>query len=363
MDEEYLYQQIASAIRRDIANGQYQPGDRLPSIRGYAETWHCTLGTVQRALRKLASEGLITTHIGKGTRVVGPLAFTPGDSLRRANLVHRAEAFLLEVLTAGYTPLETEDAFRVALDRWRQVTQSQSNLNQKAIRFAGSHDLAVAWLATHFGEFSPGYQLHLDFSSSMAGLIALAEGKCDLAGTHLWDQTTGTYNVHILPSLFPGEKLALITLAHRRIGLIVKPGNPKMIRTIEDLQRADIRFVNRNTGSGTRVYLDAILNQSNIPNTNIRGYLDQKGTHTEIAAEIAAGHADVGVGLEAAAKAYDLDYVPLHLERYDLVVKAEKFNEPPIQDLIGWLKGPEYHALLDRLGGYEHYESGCIRWI
>ena len=362
MDDQYLYQQIADSLRRDIANGMYKPGDTLPSIRSLTETWHCTIGTVQRAFQNLASEGLVTTHIGQGTKVLGPIPYQPADMLRRANLIHQAESFLLEVLTSGYEPAEVEDAFRVALDRWNVISRTQDGKNKKSLRFSGSHDLAVAWLATHFSEFAPGYRLQINFSGSLSGLMSLSEGKSDIVGSHLWDDSTESYNTPFIHSLFPNEKLALITLAYRRIGWLVKPGNPKNFQNIDDLIRPDIRFINRHAGSGTRIYLDSLLKKNRIDASGIQGYTIQKTTHSEIAAAVAADKADVGLGLEAAAKAYGLDFINLNLERYDLVVKSKTFDLVPIQNMILWLKSEPFRVLLDSLGGYEHNESGEVHW-
>jgi len=362
MDNDYLYLRIAASIRRDIANGMYGAGDTLPSIRSMTETWQCTIGTVQRAIQILASEGLVTTHVGKGTKILSPISYRPIDSLKRANLIHQAETFLLEVLTSSYEPAEVEDAVRIALDRWKMVSRSQELINQNTLRFSGSHDLIVAWMATHFDEIAPEYHLHLKFSGSLSGLMALAEGKTDIVGSHLWDEVTETYNIPHINSLFPSEKLALITLAKRRIGWIVKPGNPKNFQTISDLNRPDIRFVNRHAGSGTRVYLDSLLKKNALDSASILGYSNQKTTHSEIAATIAEDKADVGLGLEAAAKAYDLDFIFLNLERYDLVLKPQIFDQAPIQSMISWLKSEDFRLLLNHLGGYEHSESGDIHW-
>ncbi len=362
MGEDYLYLKIAASIRRDLANGMYKPGDTLPPIRSFAESWHCTIGTVQHAMQTLASEGMVSTHIGKGTKVIGPITLLADDPLRRANLVHRAETYLLEVMTSGYTTVEVEDSFRIALDRWRKISSPNEGVNQKTLRFAGSHDLAVAWLATHFSEFAPGYQLHLTFSGSLTGLMSLLEGKADIVGSHLWDDESETYNIPFIHNLFPGEKLALITLANRRIGFMVKRGNPKNIRSIEDLTRPEIRFVNRSAGSGTRVYFDSLLRKKKIQPEAVQGYANQKSTHSEIAAEVAEDHADVGIGLEAAAKSYNLEFVFLTMERYDLVMKQDIFDLAPIQAMISWLKGNEFHQLLEHLGGYEHGESGQVIW-
>src|SRR5512136_1565966 len=118
MEEPFLYRQVADAIRQKILRGELKPGDRLPSVRAMKAKWGCTVGTVQRAYQELAAQGLVTSHAGQGTRVVGHGPARDDTPLRRAALVHRAEAFLLEVLTAGYSAGEVEDAIRQALDRW-----------------------------------------------------------------------------------------------------------------------------------------------------------------------------------------------------------------------------------------------------
>ena len=360
MDEEYLYQKISTAIKRDISNGLYQPGDDLPSIRKLKDTWHCTIGTIQRALQKLEEEGLITSHVGKNTKVISTGSSHPLESLRRANLINRTETFLLDMIASGYSPIEAEDSFRLALERWKNVFQSQTTLDHEILRFAGSHDLAVAWMATHFDEISPGVKVHLNFCGSLSGLMALAEGKADLAGSHLWDAETDSYNLPYLSKIFPGERIALIHLADRRIGWFVQPGNPKGFTGLKDLVRKDLRFINRNTGSGIRVYLDSSLTQQNINPENINGYSNQKMTHTDVAVEIVEDRADVGLGMEAAAKANHLDFIFETLEKYDLVIKEELLEKKPIQDLLTWIKSDKFSQTLDRLGGYDSMESGKI---
>jgi len=363
MDEDYLYLRIAESIRRDINNGNYKPGDPLPSIRSIADTWNCTNGTVQRALRELEAAGLVSTHVGKRTLVIGANPLAPEDSLQRANLIHRAETFLLESMTAGYTQLDVEDAFRVAFNRWRSAIQPQTRFSANTLRFSGSHDLALAWMATHFGEFAPGYALKLNFTGSLSGLSSLQKGETDIAGAHLLDEPTATYNIPFVQKMFPREKIALITLAHRRLGFMVKPGNPKQIRGIEDLARPEVRFINRQEGSGTRVFLDAQLGKKNIDPTGIAGYFTERSTHSEVAAEVAQSRSDTGIGLEAAAKTYGLDFILLTTERYDLVVKESTFQLAPVQQMIHWLKGDDFRVVLNRLGGYDSNESGSIRWV
>lgn len=173
MDEDFLYLRIAEYIRSEINNGSYKPGDPIPSIRTLADTWNCTNGTVQRAIRELESAGLVATHVGKRTRVTGATPLAPADTLQRANLIHRAETFLLESMTSGYTPADVEDAFRVALNRWRAVVQPQTRSSAKILRFSGSHDLIVAWMATHFNAIAPDYGLKISFTGSLPGLLSL----------------------------------------------------------------------------------------------------------------------------------------------------------------------------------------------
>ncbi len=301
MEETFLYRQIADVVRREILQGALKPGDRLPSVRTMMTQWNCTIGTVQRAYQELVRQGLVTSRAGQGTRVVEKLPMLNEIPLRKAALIHRAEAFLLEVLTAGYTPSDVEEAVRQALDRWRVVEQEISRPASQTLRFIGSHDLAVAWLASHFSEIVPGYALQLSFTGSLGGLIALAEGKADLAGSHLWDEETDTYNIAYVRRLLPGKAVALVNLAYRRLGLILTVGNPENIHSISDLARPGLRFVNRQSGSGTRVWLDAALHKFQIDPNGIAGYGLETSTHLEVARTVAEGIADVGLGLEASA--------------------------------------------------------------
>jgi GntR family transcriptional regulator len=158
MEMKSLYQQISSSIRKQILDGELKPGDRLPPVREMTTRWGCTTGTVQRAYQELAAQGLVSGRAGQGTHVTGQSTAgnnEPSTPLQRAALIHKAESFLLEVLTAGYAAAEVEDAVRQALDRWRAVAQHPSSPGQ-ILRFQGSHDLAMTQLASHFEEIAPG---------------------------------------------------------------------------------------------------------------------------------------------------------------------------------------------------------------
>ena len=367
MEEQVLYYQIADSIRKDILTGRYKPGDQLPPVRKLCEDWNCTPGTIQRAYHKLVQEGLLVSHPGRGTRVAGivPQAQVQAQEvLRRAQLVHRSEAFLLEALTTGYNLSEIQQAVDLAMDRWRTLDLTPETAPRDLLRFAGSHDLVMNELAhVYFGQIEKEVALQLSYNGSLPGLMALAEGKADLAGCHLWDAETNTYNLAYIRRLLPGKDPVILTLAHRRIGLIVAPGNPFRVKELPDLARAGIRFVNRQPGSGTRVWLDAMLAEQGISAERIEGYADERLTHSDIARLVAEGAVDVGLGLETAARAYGLDFVFLNRERYDLVMLAATAELPPLQRLTAWLSSPQGKALVDRHPGYDSQMTGQVQSI
>lgn len=281
--------------------------------------------------------------------------------LRRATLVHRAEAFLLEALTAGHSVDEIESGLRQALDQWRSVEHRLSAAPENTLRFAGSHDLTVAWLASHFSDIVLEYSLCVSYSGSLGGLMALAAGEADIAGCHLWDEETQTYNVPYVRRLFPGRRIPLVTLARRRVGLVLPPGNPLELRGLRDLCRQNVRFVNRQIGSGTRVWLDIELRKAGLSSTAISGYERQVATHSEVAGLVAEGEADAGIALEGSALAYGLDFLPLTVEVYDLAVID--LDAPGIAELIAWLVTPEAAEVVASFGGYLAEQTGRVHWV
>lgn len=363
MPEVYLYQEISERLRQDILQGKMKPGDRLPSVRELAAEWGCTLGTVQRAYRELANQGLVTSRAGQGTKVVEPPARNEASPIRRLSLIHRAEAFLLEVMAGGYSPEEVEQAVRLTLDRWRAVAQQPETPPERTLRFAGSHDLAITWLGAHFHEILPDYSMQVRFNGSLGGLIALAQGHADIAGSHLWDEKSDSYNVPFVRRLLPGKRVALLTLFNRGLGLILPKGNPRAVTGLKDLARPGLRFVNRQPGSGTRVWLDVMLGILGISPGKIEGFQQEMMTHSEVARAVAEGQADVGVGLEASARAYGLEFLLLKDERYDLVIPAENLELPPVKALRGWLEHGEARGAIAGLGGYKTEEMGALRWV
>ncbi|MGH2541251.1 MAG: substrate-binding domain-containing protein, partial [Ardenticatenaceae bacterium] len=205
-------------------------------------------------------------------------------------------------------------------------------------------------------------RLDFTFTGSLGGLIALGNGEADIAGSHLWDEESGTYNIPFAQRLLPGERVAVLTLAHRRLGLIVPPGNPAGITHVADLARPGLRLINRQRGAGSRVWLEAALRGAGIQAAQLAGYDVEMLTETAVAHAIAGGNADTGPGIEAAARVYSLDFVFLAKERYDLIVPARSWERPAVQALAGWLASDEAKSAIMALGGYDISETGQVVW-
>ena len=363
----HLYEQIAESLRLQIAQGDLEPGQRLPTVRAMARQWGCTPGTVSRAYAILADERLVISHRGGGTRVAETPLPLENASLHWATLVNRAERFLLQAVGQGYTPNQVWSALSIALARWETLQQNEPPAALKTVgsllRFAGSHDLAMDLLARQLAGEEPPQQLALSFRGSLDGLMALARGEADIAGTHLWDEATNSYNVPFVKRVLPGQSLALVTLVERSLGLILPPGNPQQIRSVADLTNQSVRWINRQAGSGTRVWLDAQLQQAGVNAEAIDGYDQEKTTHLEVAQAIDSGAATAGLGIYAAAAAYGLDFIPLNKEIYQLAIPATVWKRESCQALLAALRSKAFLLAMDTLGGYETKATGVITWI
>jgi len=187
---------------------------------------------------------------------------------------------------------------------------------------------------------------------SLDGLVALRQGICNAAGCHLYDASSGEFNSPYVRHLFPDKKMVLLTLAHREQGLMVPPGNPDHVHGIADLLRP-IRFINRNPGSGTRLWLDSQLNILGISPNQVLGYTDEACTHTEVAEAIQCGRARLGLGIHAAAAAHGLGFIPLFHERYDLVLPMEQMADQRLSPLFDKLYSGEFRQQVETLKGYD----------
>ncbi|HZK18588.1 MAG TPA: molybdopterin biosynthesis protein, partial [Clostridia bacterium] len=226
----------------------------------------------------------------------------------------------------------------------------------------GSHDMILDLIANYIAEFYPGSGLSSAHVGSMGGLAALRRGEAHMAGTHLLDDDTGDYNVSYIERILPGEQVVLINLVYRQQGYMVAPGNPLGITSVQDLARPDVKFINRQRGAGTRVLLDYKLKEEGIDPTEIVGYEREEFTHTAVAAAVASGSADVGLGIMAAAKALKLDFVPLLEERYDLCIPRKFWDTPFIDRVRRVIKTSQFREEVEGLGGYSLRDCGEVMW-
>ena len=233
---------------------------------------------------------------------------------------------------------------------------------REVIIVLGSDDPALELLATRLHDADGPDVFRLPMGS-LEGLIALRQGRGHLAGCHLLDPESGDYNVPYVRHLFPGRSFSVITLAHREQGLAVAPDNPLGLRTLRDLIDREARFINRNSGSGTRVWLDRQLDEGSLARERLRGYGDEVFTHREVVTTVAGGRADAGLAVRAAAEAEGLTYVPLFEERFDLVVPAEIRHTALLEPFIRTLSSDDYKAAVEELGGYTTKHTGDERAV
>ena len=226
----------------------------------------------------------------------------------------------------------------------------------------GSHDNTLDLLATMLRRRDHRLRLLSGHVGSLGGLMALRQGRAHLGGSHMLDPETNTYNVPFIKRYLAEVPLKLINLAWREQGLMVAPGNPMQIRTIRDLTRSGVRFINRQRGAGTRLLLDYLLQEEGLEATGIEGYAREEYTHMAVAVNVFSGTADVGLGIMAAAKALGLDFMPLLPERYDLVVPETTFADQRFQTLLEVIRSREFQEAAKALGGYDLKDCGEILW-
>ncbi len=222
----------------------------------------------------------------------------------------------------------------------------------------GSHDLVLDLAASALRADDPMVTLASSNVGSLGGLVALRDGLCHIAGSHLLDPDTGEYTLPYVDRILAADDVRVVRLVHREQGLIVAAGNPLGLTGIGDLTRGGVRYVNRQRGAGTRVLLDHELGQRGISPEAIGGYAREEPTHLAVAAAIAAGRGDAGLGIMAAARAFGLDFVPVTREPYDLVVAADAMDSALLTPLWSLLRSDRFQAAVCELGGYTTKEMG-----
>jgi molybdate transport repressor ModE-like protein len=294
-----------------------------------------------RDAERLFGARLLETGRGRGTALT-PLA------QRLVWADRRVAARLSPTLDSLASELETELG-KMALETMR------------TLRMDASHGFAVAALTGHLQR--TGLPVELRYRASSDAVAALASGECDLAGFHTpigrFQQATATRYMRWLDS----AQHSLVHLADREQGLFVARGNPLAIQGLADLTRPEVRFVNRQTGSGTRMLLELMLDDAGIAPEAINGYGSAEFTHSAVAAYIASGMADVGVGVRTAAERFNLDFIPLLREHYFFALRTDSLDDPLMRQLFGVLRQDAFHQLVGALPGYDATHTGTITSI
>ncbi len=302
----------------------------------YRHAW----GQVKRA-EVLFGHALVDAGRGRGSTLT-PLA----EKLIWAD--RRITARLSPLLSSLASELEHE------LDRALPVRPTAV----AALRLHASHGFAVAALVEKLE--AAALSVELRYRNSLESVAALAHGECDLAGFHVpigefEAQAAQRYMRWLKPQVH-----SLVHLAVRTQGLFVAPGNPKRIRGLADLKRADVRFVNRPEGSGTRMLTELLLGKAGILPAEVVGYDSTEFTHAAIAAYIASGMADVGIGVQTAAQRFGLQFLPLVRERYFFAVTKAALTEPTMRTVLTLMQSPAYRSSVASLLGYEAAETGKV---
>ncbi|GGF83350.1 hypothetical protein GCM10010912_30600 [Paenibacillus albidus] len=222
-------------------------------------------------------------------------------------------------------------------------------------------DMSLDILATHLERSMPGARPLRSYAGSLDSLIAMYHGESDIVSTHLLDGDTGQYNLPYIRKLLVGLSYVVVHMLARNAGFYVRQGNPKGITDWSALRRTGVVMVNRERGSGARVLLDEQLRLHSIPAAELAGYDTEENSHLAVAGKVARGEADVGIGIEKAAKIIDgLEFIPLIRERYDLVMIKNTSTEPWIQTVIDTLRSSTFQDELSSIHGYDLSETGSI---
>ena len=304
----------------------------IHSAMGVDEFVRITLGQV--------GEELMATPAGKGAGAVMSLV--------------RADGIL--TLPAGSEGVGAGEEVQIEL--LRPLTDVQSTLV-----VIGSHDNIIDVLANLLHKGRKAIRISSAHVGSMGGIMAIRRGEAHLAGSHLLDEESGEYNISFIKRFLADAELQLINLCYRQQGLIVAQGNPLKIKGFEDVAKNNLSFINRQNGAGTRLLTDKTLKDMGLNPSDINGYEHEEYTHMSVAAAIANGSVDCGMGILAAANALNLDFVPVAEERYDLIIPKQFMDDKKIQALLELIRNSdEFKTLVNSLGGYSLRDSGNIMY-
>ena len=301
----------------------------------------------RRLVSSLKHREYVRVRVGRvgGRYVCAPLARGAGAAMSMV----KADGFcIIPQESEGFEAGETVEVilFRSAEDIGRTIVCT------------GSHDLLLDVISDLLSGENEGIRLSSTHVGSLGGLMALARGEAHITPTHLLDEETGVYNESYIRKLFPNEEMLLVKGVRRIQGLMVAKGNPLGIKGVEDLTR--VKYVNRQRGAGTRVLLDYRLKQAGISPSEIDGYDAEAATHMAVAAQVASGEADCGMGVYSAAHAMGLDFIPIGDEEYDFAMRPETYEMPEMKCFLRLLGSDEFRNKLEELGGYSFEGSGSV---
>ncbi len=298
---------------------------------------------------RLGLEEFLRVSIGK---VNDKFMATPLERAAGAiTTLTRAEGIIrIPALSEGITQAEAVTA---------ELLVDEQDLNNTLV-IIGSHDITIDILADEIRQQGHNIRIASGNVGSLGGLMAHKKGACHISGSHLLDTETGEYNISYIKRYLKGIPVSVFNLVQRDQGLIVAKENPKGIQGIHDLVNTDISFVNRQAGSGTRILLDYKLNALGLTPESIKGYDHEEFSHMNVAVDVLSNAADCGMGIYAAARALNLDFIPLEKEQYDLIIPDTLVDQPNIQVLLTIISSPRFRKRVASLGGYDPSNSGRL---
>ena len=227
---------------------------------------------------------------------------------------------------------------------------------KNTLTIIGSHDPIIDEITDILKRKDANTVVSSSHVGSMGAIMAIKRGEAQMGAIHLLDEETGKYNDSYINKHFPNGGVKLVKAVKRIQGIMVAKGNPKNITCFEDVFKDGISYVNRQKGSGTRILCDYLIKSKGLDVSGLYGYEREEFTHTSVAAQIATGTADAGLGIYSAAKTYDLDFIPICDEEYDLLVSESAWNTQKVQSFLNVLKSEELKRRLDKLGGYQLWD-------
>jgi putative molybdopterin biosynthesis protein len=303
----------------------------------------------RRVVSVMGAEDFVRMTIGciNGTYIANPLPRAAGVTMSMV----RADGLLR--IPAGHMGYEQGEMAELELYRPKEQID-------RTMVVTGSHDLSLDVLHTLLRKQHSDRFLVSSHVGSMGGILAIQKGEAHAAGLHLFDEETGTYNVPFIEKYLKGRDVVLVKLVYRKQGWIVPKGNPLGIHTIADILKPNLTYINRQRGAGTRLLFDYMLKMEGLDRDAIYGYEREAISHLSVAAAVAGGTADVGLGIYSAAQAMDLDFIPVAEERYDLLMDKSFYHSLEGQTLLELIRSESFKMEVEALGGYSCRESGQV---